>query len=167
MLCIGCKAPRRTSISPTQQKRAHPGLERGPFLYTVVLNTRPPLFSNLYLKGVIRGKKLYLVSRKTVVAFALRIQTTVPSVSRFLARLQRYGYICQIWRALKIALLSKQKKTVYKTVLKLFVLNWEAKLMGFGSMRITILIPLWQTPNTIFVRIPPASPLQSTKPTEL
>ena len=109
MLCIGCKAPRRTSISPTQQKRAHPGLERGPFLYTVVLNTRPPLFSNLYLKGVIRGKKLYLVSRKTVVAFALRIQTTVPSVSRFLARLQRYGYICQIWRALKIALLSKQK----------------------------------------------------------
>ena len=109
MLCIGCKAPRRTSTSPTQQKRAHPGLERGPFLYTVVLNTRPPLFSNLYLKGVIRGKKLYLVSRKTVVAFALRIQTTVPSVSRFLARLQRYGYICQIWRALKIALLSKQK----------------------------------------------------------
>ena len=53
-------------------------------------------------------KKVYLASRTTVVAFALCIQTIVPSVFRFLARLQKYEYICQIWRALKIALSSTQ-----------------------------------------------------------
>ena len=33
MLWIGYKAPKGASVSPTQQKRAHPEFERWPFLY--------------------------------------------------------------------------------------------------------------------------------------